>query len=101
MIGHKPHAVMLQILRGARASQELIEGVKFFRCEHCDANMPNPIKSAVSAPKPYEFNHEVIVDVFFNHDMDGNTYGWLGCICNGTTFHLASLVLLGHGVPSS
>ena len=101
MIGHKPHAVMLQILRGARATQALIEGVKFFRCEVCDANAPNPIKSAVSAPKPYEFNHEVIVDVFFSHDMNGDTYGWLGVICNGTTFHLAALVLLGAGVPSS
>ena len=37
MIGHKPRAVMVQIMRGARASQALIEGVKFFRCEVCDA----------------------------------------------------------------
>ena len=54
IIGHKPRAVVLQILRGARA--ELIEGVKHFRCETCDANAPNHIKSAVGLPKLYAFN---------------------------------------------
>ena len=37
-IGHKPRAVMLQILRGARANKELIESVKFFKCDACEAN---------------------------------------------------------------
>ena len=37
-IGHKPRDVMTLILRGARADPKLIESVKFFRCEACDAN---------------------------------------------------------------
>ena len=101
MIGHKPKAVMVQILRGARAKPELIYAVKFFRCDHCDANMDNPRKSAVAAPPMYSFNHEVMIDVFWVHDMDGQAYGILSVVCNGTTFHIAAIVMIGHGVPLS
>ena len=75
MIGHKPKAVMVQILRGARADPNLIEGTKFFKCDVCEANANAKRKSAVAAPPLYQFNHEVSVDVFFNHDMEGQVYG--------------------------
>ena len=76
MVGHKPKGVMVQFLRGAKADSGLIEGTKFFRCDVCDANADTARKSAVAAPPPYVFNHEVLVDRFFNHDMEGSTYGW-------------------------
>ena len=97
MIGHKPKAVMVQILRGAEAVSSLIEGTKLFRCEVCDSNADTARKSAVAEPHPYVVNRELLVDVFFNRDMEGSTYGWLSIICNGTAFHLASLVMIGHG----
>ena len=101
MIGHKPKAVMVQILRGARADPNLIEGTKFFKCYVCEANANAKRKSAVAAPPLYQFNHEVSVDVFFNHDMEDTVYGWLSIVCNGTTFHVICLVMIGHGTPLS
>ena len=76
MIGHKLKAGMVQIPRGAKAEPSLIEGTKFFCCEVCDANADTARKSAVTAPPPYDFSPEVLVDVFCNHDMEGSTYGW-------------------------
>ena len=100
-IGHKPRAVMTQIMRGAKADRGLIDAVKWFRCETCDANADSPHRSKVAAPPPYAFNYEVQVDVFFVHDMNGEVFGVLSVICNGTTFHQAAVIMVGHGVPSS
>ena len=79
----------------------MIEGTKFFKCDVCEANANAKRKSAVAAPPLYQFNHEVSVDVFFNHDMEDTVYGWLSIVCNGTTFHVIILVMVGHGTPLS
>ena len=49
----------------------------------------------------YAFNHEVVADVFYAHDVEGTCFGWLSMLCNGTTFHAAALVYVGKGTPSS
>ena len=87
---------MDQILRGARANTDLINGVKYFKCDACEANASDPSKQAVNAPPPYSFNHEVLVDVFFLQDMAGDTFGFLSMVDNGTTFHIC---INRHGRP--
>ena len=101
MSGHNPKAVLVQIMRGARVSREIIDAVKFFKCDHC-AEVSNASSVArVKAPSLYSFNHELIVDIFYNHDMEGMLYGWLSIVCNGTTFHVITLVQIGKGQPTS
>ena len=101
MIGHKPKAVLVQIMKGARVSREIIDAVKFFKCDHC-AEVSNASSVArVKAPSLYSFNHELIIDIFYNHDMEGTLYGWLSIVCNGTTFHIVTLVQIGKGQPTS
>jgi len=62
------------------------------------------LPSAVAPVKPpslYAFNYEVVIDIFYNHDMAGTTFGWLSIVCNGTTFHVITLVCEGAGTPKS
>ena len=101
MINHKPKSVMTQVMRGARVDPKIISGVRFFRCPDCaEASTPSSV-SPVKAPSMYSFNHEVVADVFYNHDMAGTCYGWLSMLCNGTTFHAAAMVCVGKGTPQS
>ena len=49
----------------------------------------------------YLFNFEVIVDVFEIVDDQNVRYSCLSCVCNGTTFHLVWMVVVGGGQPKS
>ena len=99
MLSHKPKSVMLHILTGAGADPQMIEAVKHFRCP--DYPEEHLRQQPVKAPSLYLFNYEVIVDVFEIVD-DGNTrYSCLSCVCNGTTFHLVWMVVVGGGQPKS
>ena len=101
MMGHKPKAVLLRLLRGARASPDLIEAVKQFRCDTCAELQAPKAVPAVKAPSPYEFNYEVLIDVVDIKDDNGSLYGVLHIICNGTTAHNGGIVCEGKGVPKS
>ena len=39
--------------------------------------------------------------MFFIQDRKGGTFGFLGMLCNGTTYHVVALVMVGHGKPQS
>ena len=101
MVNHKPKAVMIQIMKGANVNKEVINGVKFFRCETC-AGLQSPSSVApVKAPSPYMFNHNVIIDIFYIQDMAGMTFGCLSVVYDGTTFHVICMICQGHGNPLS
>ena len=42
-----------------------------------------------------EATHEVIIDVFYIHDVARSLYGFLSIVDNGTTYHSISLVCEG------
>ena len=51
IINHRPKAVMVQLTSGARASQEVIQGEKHFKCDRCtDISGPSRI-SKIKAPR--------------------------------------------------
>ena len=97
MLSHKPKSVMLHILKGAGADPQLIEAVKHFRCPDCPEEHTR--QQPVKAPSLYLFNYEVVVDVFETVDDANTRYSCLSCVCNGTTFHLAWMVVMGGGQP--
>ena len=100
-LGHQPKAVMLQILKGRKSAAELIEGCKAFKCPDC-SEIENSSKVAkTKAPSMYSFNHEVVCDVWFIHDMDRTPFGILSFTCNGTAFQVSVIVMEGTGVPNS
>ena len=101
MMSHKPKEVMIQVLRGAGASDELINAAKVFKCETCGVSDEGTKTHPVSAPPLYEFNHTVSVDVFETADSTGQKYSWLNIVDNGTCYQVVTLVRVGGGQPSS
>ena len=101
MMSHKPKEVMIQVLRGAGASDELINAAKVFKCETCRVSDESIRTHPVNAPPPYEFNHTVSVDVFETSDSVGEKYSWLNMVDNGTCYQVVALVRVGGGQPSS
>ena len=100
MMNHKPKEVLVQVLRGAGASEELVNAAKIFRCESCRVSEEKVRTHPVSAPPPYEFNHTVSVDVLGTADSTGAKYSWLNIIDVGTSYQVVTLVRVGGGQPS-
>ena len=63
MLGHKPKAVMRQVLKAGGAPPEQLAGVELFHCDKCDEAVPPLQLHPVKAPARYTFNHEVLIDV--------------------------------------
>ena len=101
MMNHKPKEVLVQVLRGAGASEELVNAAKIFQCESCRVSEEKTRTHPVSAPPPYEFNHTVSVDVFETADYTGHKYSWLNIVDVGTSYQVVTLVRVGGGQPSS
>ena len=102
MMNHKPKEVLVQVLRGAGASEELVNTAKTFQCESCRMSDEKPRTHPVSAPPPYEFNHTVPVDVPETADYVGHKYSWLNMVDVGTSYQaVVTLVRVGGGQPSS
>ena len=74
MINHKPKEVMIQIMKGANVDKETINAVKFFRCPVCTSTSTASSVAKVKAPSLYAFNFEVILDIFYVHDMNGDIF---------------------------
>ncbi|CAE7692632.1 RE1 [Symbiodinium sp. CCMP2592] len=101
MMNHKPKEVLVQVLRGAGASEELVNAAKIFKCESCRVSEEKVRTHPVSAPPPYEFNHTVSVDVLETADSTGAKFSWLNIIDVGTSYQVVTLVRVGGGQPSS
>ena len=101
MMSHNPKEVLIQVLRGAGASDELINAAKLFKCESCRVSEESVKTHPVSAPPPYEFNHTVSVDVFETADCAGARFSWLNMVDVGTRYQVVSLVKVGGGQPGS
>ena len=101
MLGHKPKEVMVQVMKGAGVDPNTIRGVKWFRCPDCAGVSSGKSVSKVAAPPPYTFNHSVIVDVFYIRDMARDVFGFLSILCNGTTFHVVTMVCQNSLSPPS
>ena len=98
---HKPKSVMIRLLRAAKVSPEMIQGAQLYRCENC-AELSRPMTTGPAAlPGPYEFNHEVLVDVLDEQETLCKLHRLLSIICNGTTFHQVVHIGEGKGQPSS
>ena len=100
MLGHKPKDVMIQILKGAKASDDLVSAARNFKCDACSISHEGDKTHPVAAPPKFEFNHTVIIDVFETHDDKGDRHSWLSIVCSGTCFHQVIHVAEG-GQPSS
>eukprot|EP00971_Amphidinium_carterae_P352490 6492618-Amphidinium_carterae.1 len=100
MLGYKPSAVLVRILKGARASEEWIQAAKLYQNdavhETSEVNRTHP----VAAPLPYVFNDTVAVDCFELKDDSGARYTFFSVICMGTLYHQVEIVASG-GQPSS
>merc|ERR1711911_37472 len=81
MLGHKPRSVVLQILRGAKAPEQYIQAAKLYKCDTCQETAPPKQTHPVAAPKPYVFNHEVVVDALEVKDASGKRYSFLNLVC--------------------
>ena len=100
---HLPREALVQMLRAARGPQHYIIAAKTFRGQGCDNTRPRPQTHKVSPPRPYAFNHEVVVDVFEIVDSVGMRFSILTAVCMGTTYDQAWIVRESDtvGSPSS
>ena len=101
MLGHKPKAVMRQVLKAGGAPPEQLAGVELFHCDKCDEAVPRLRLHPVNAPARHTFNDEVLIDVFEAEDATGEGSSFLSIVCNGTLFHVVVMVRPGGGTPSS
>ena len=101
MIGHRPKAVMEQIVKTKGGSSVELKAVKHFYCEDCDAKFKKARTHPVAPPSMYCFNYAVILDVLEAKDYDKERYSFLSVVCDGTVFHQLGLVVVGGGQPSS
>ena len=101
MLGHKPKAVMRQVLKAGGAPPKQLAGVELFHCDKCDEVGPPLRLHPVKAPARYTFNHEVLIDVFEAKDATGERFSFLSIVCNGTLFLVFVMVRPGGGTPSS
>ena len=97
MLGHKPKAVMRQVLKAGGAPPEQLAGVELFHCDKCDEAVPPLRLHPVKAPARYTFNHEVLIDVFEAKDAASERFSFLSIVCNGTLFHVVVMVRPGGG----
>ena len=58
MLGHKPKAVMRQVLKAGGAPPEQLAGVELFHCEKCGEAVPPLRLHPVKAPARYTFNQK-------------------------------------------
>lgn len=100
MTGHSPNSAMVQLLRTAGSSSQVIEAARHFACETCRKLQPTQRPNIVKAPSRLEFNHEIAIDCFEIKDSYGNRHTVLSVVCVGTSFHQAYWVA-GGGVPKS
>ena len=91
------------MLRASKADKTYIEAAKTYRCDTCEQTKRKPRTHKVSMPKPYEFNHEVGMDVVDIKDAAGKHFDILNAVDYGTTFQQAWIVRESdiHGSPSS
>ena len=63
--GHLPGAVLTQVLKQARASQQFIQAARLHRCKVCLDTAPVPRHHPVSSDSlyPREFNHTVGIGI--------------------------------------
>jgi hypothetical protein len=94
--------VLIEVLKGAKADPEYIAAARHFRCEDCSVVQKLPKQtSKVSAPKPYEFNHTVGVDVNNIIDTEGSSFQLMNIVCVGTSLQIEIPMQCAHGMPSS
>ena len=101
MLGHKPKAAMRQVLMAGGSSPEQLAGGELFHCDKCDEAVPPLRLHPVKAPARCTFNHEVLIDVLEAQDAAGERFSFLSIVCNGTLFHVVTMVRPGGGTPSS
>ena len=101
MTGHSSIGAMARMLRVARAAPEVINKVKYFKCEICQHHKKPQPRPVVRPPSPYTFNFEITSDAFEVRDGLGNRYTVLSIIDMGTLYHSAWIVSDKGGTPSS
>ena len=74
MLGHKPEAVMRQVLKAGGAPPEQLAGVELFHCDKCEEAVPPLRLHPVKAPARYTFNHDVLIDVLEAKDATGERF---------------------------
>ena len=100
MTGHGSTSSMIQMLRTAGASAQVLEVCRHFACETCRKRQGVQRPPTVKEPNRLVFNYEVSGDCFEVQDSVGNRHTILSVICLGTLYHQAFWVAPG-GVPKS
>ena len=97
-----PNAVMITILKTAKAPKEFIQAAGNMLCTSCVLTARKKQTTKVGPPRfNYSFNHEVGIDVFGLHDHDGHVHLFFNIVCFGTDFQVVHYLCLGPGIPLS
>ena len=99
--GHPTPQTLRAILKAGKAPAELVESARLVRCTVCEDAKPRPREHPVGPKFQFEFNACVGMDVAEARDDGGNTYSILSFVDIATGFHLAEVVKVGGGMPTS
>ena len=90
MLGHKPKAIMRQVLKTSGAPPEQLAGVELSHCDKCDEAVLPLRLHPVKEPARYTFNHEVLIDFFEAMETTGERFSFLSISATARCFMLFS-----------
>ena len=99
--GHPTPQTPRAILKAGKAPAELIESARLVRCTVCEDTKPRPREHPVGPKFQFEFSACVGMDVAEASSDGGNKYFVLSFVGIATGFHLAEVVKVGGGMPTS
>ena len=101
--GHPTPQTLKNILKAGKASPELQEAARLVRCQECEDTAQKPRNHPVGGGSSftYDFNEMISFDALEIRDHAGQKYTVFSVIDVATSFHMATIVKEGGGLPTS
>ena len=90
-LGHPSIPDLQRFLRGAGASQEMLEACNWLRCSTCASTSRTRTHRTVRIPPhDIQFNDQIMVDCFHLRDADGVGHWFMSMLDRATMYHLVA-----------
>ena len=99
--GHPTNVTLQRILRRQNAKPEALRGADLLSCDACGESIRRRRPKPVRLPTKYEFNHHLMIDVFYAKDVQSTSYAFLNIVCDASSFQVVTCLGSSQGPPAS